>query len=248
MATGVVEATKPLGPAGEPGTCLVIMAHPDDAEFNVAGTVARWIRDGWRVIYAVCTDGSRGSNDANMPPSRMKPIRRAEQLKAGDILGVHTVVSLDYEDGTLQHTLELRRDLTRLIRRFTPTIVISRNPSMRFYGDYINHPDHRAAGEAALHAVFPSSGTRFIFPELLEEGLEPHRVRELFLYGSPDSDVWVDITETVDLKIAALKAHRSQVRADRAEAWIRARAGAIGERFGVAYAEQFSRMTLVRES
>ena len=248
MATGVVEATKPLGPDGEPGTCLVIMAHPDDAEFNVAGTVARWIRDGWRVIYVVCTDGSRGSNDAHMPPSRMKPIRHAEQLKAADILGVHTVVSLDYEDGTLQPTLELRRDLTRLIRRFKPTIVISRDPSVHFYGDYINHPDHRATGEAALYAVFPSAGTRFIFPELLEEGLEPHRVRELFLYGSPEPDVWVDITETVDLKIAALKAHRSQVRADRAEAWIRARAGDIGKRFGVAYAEQFNRMILVRES
>jgi len=247
MATGIVEATKPLGPDGEPGTCLVITAHPDDAEINVAGTVARWIRDGWRVISVVCTDGSRGSNDELMPPSRMKPIRQAEQLEAADILGVHKVISLDYEDGTLQPTLQLRRDLTRLIRRFKPAIVICQDPGVRFYSDYINHPDHRAAAEAAVHAVFPSAGTRFIFPELLEEGLEPHRVRELFLYGSLEPNAWVDITETVELKIAALMAHDSQVGGHLAEAWLRARAGDIGKRYGVAYAEQFSRMTLVRD-
>jgi len=247
MATGVVEATKPLGPDGEPGTCLVIMAHPDDAEFTVAGTVARWTRDGWQVVYVVCTDGSRGSNDAQTPPTRMKPVRYAEQLDAANTLGVQTVVFLDYEDGTLEPTLELRRDLTRLIRRFKPQIVISQDPTVRFFrSDYINHPDHRAAGAAALYAVFPSAGTRFIFPELLEEGLEPHEVRELFLFGSQNPDVWVDITETVDLKIAALKAHRSQVGEDLAE-WVRAKNSEIGKRYDVACAEEFRRMTIIWE-
>jgi LmbE family N-acetylglucosaminyl deacetylase len=199
-------------------------------------------------VYVICTDGSRGSNDAHMAPSRMKPIRHAEQTKAAHILGVQTVVLLDYEDGTLEPTLELRRDLTRLIRRFKPEIVISADPTLRFrHNNHINHPDHRAAGEAALYAVFPSAETRFVFPELLEEGLEPHRVLKLFLFASADPDTWVDITETVDLKVAALKAHQSQVREDLAEAWIRARSGAIGKRYGVTCAEEFKVLTLVRE-
>ncbi|MGC8788036.1 MAG: PIG-L deacetylase family protein, partial [Anaerolineae bacterium] len=176
-------------------TRMVITAHPDDAEFTVAGTVARWVKEGWPVVYVICTDGSRGSNDPGMPPERMSPIRHAEQLEAAHILGVQTVVFLDYEDGTLQPTLELRRDLTRLIRRYKPDIVICSDPTRYFHRDmYVNHPDHRAAGEAALYAIFPSAVTRFIFPELLEEGLEPHKVGEIYLYGSAEPNIWIDIT------------------------------------------------------
>jgi len=233
----------------KPNTYMVIVAHPDDAEFTVAGTVRKWVEEGSQVIYVVCTDGSRGSNDPQMPPVRMKPVRHAEQREAARILGVQEVVFLDYEDGTLQPTLELRRDLTRVIRRYKPDIVICQDPTLYFYGNnYINHPDHRAAGEAALYAIFPSAGTRFIFPELLKEGLEPHQVREVYLYGSSDPNFWIDITGTIDVKIAALKAHRSQVAPDYAEWRLRAWNGEVGKRHGVPYAEEFKRMILFSDT
>lgn len=226
-------------------TRMVITAHPDDAEFTVAGTVARWAKEGYAVIYVICTDGSRGSNEPDMPPERMAPIRHAEQLEAARILGVQAVIFLDYEDGTLQPSLELRRDLTRLIRRYKPDIVICSDPTRYFHRDmYVNHPDHRAAGEAALYAIFPSAVTRFIFPELLEEGLEPHKVGEIYLYGSTEPNTWVDITETIELKVAALKAHRSQVDPDYAEIRIREWNGQVGRQYGVPYAEEFRRIIL----
>jgi len=244
MATQI-EETQPTSSNGEPSTRMVIMAHPDDSEFTVAGTVARWVKEGSQIVYVVCTDGSRGSNDPQMPPERMAPIRRAEQLEAARILGVQTVIFLDYEDGTLQSTLELRRDLTRLIRRYKPDIVICSDPSRRFHRNvYINHPDHRAAGEAALYAVFPSAVTRFVFPELLEEGLEPHKVEEIYLYGSTEPDICVDITETIELKIAALKAHRSQIKPDYADTRLREWNAEVGRRYGVPYAEEFRRIIL----
>ena len=151
---------------------VVITAHPDDAEFTVGGTVARWAREGKTVIYVICTDGSRGSNDPKVRPEHLVAIRRAEQEAAARILGVEEIVFLGYEDGSLEPTLALRRDLTREIRRYRPDIVVCPDPTVRYYGDsYLNHPDHRAAGDAALDAAFPSAGTRYIFPELLAEGL-----------------------------------------------------------------------------
>jgi len=226
-------------------TRLVILAHPDDAEFTVAGTVARWVKEGSRVVYVVCTDGSRGSNAPGMPPERMKPIRHAEQQAAAGVLGVSEVIFLDYEDGTLTVSLELRRDLTRVIRRFRPDIVICSDPSSILRGNsYVNHPDHRAAGEAALYAIFPSACTRFIFRELLEEGLEPHKVHEIYLYGSPEPDTWVDISDTMKLKLEALKCHRSQVKPEYVDARLSTWNGELGRRYGVGYAEEFKRIIL----
>jgi LmbE family N-acetylglucosaminyl deacetylase len=226
-------------------TRLVIIAHPDDAEFTVAGTVARWVKEGCCVIYIVCTDGSRGSNEPDCPPTRMKPIRHAEQEEAARILGVEQVIFLDYEDGALEPTLDLRRNLTRLIRRFRPDVVICQDPSGFFRGStYVNHPDHRAAGEAAVYAVFPSACTRFIFPELLEEGLEPHKIKDLYLFGSPDADTWVDISETIELKLAALRAHRSQIKPEHADARLNTWNGELGRRHGVAFAEEFKKMII----
>lgn len=245
MATEEVVGAWPAGTPGEAGTRMVITAHPDDSEFSVAGTVARWIKEGWRVVYAICTDGSRGSNDPNMPPERMAPIRRAEQLEAARILGVQTVIFLDHEDGALQPTMELRRELTRLVRRYKPDIVISSDPTRYFHRNvYVNHPDHRAAGEAALYAIFPSAVTRFVFRELLDEGLEPHKVSEIYLSGAPEADTWVDISDTIDLKIAALKAHRSQIAPEHVDARIREWAGELGRKYGVPYAEEFRRIIL----
>jgi len=240
-----LEPASPEQPACEHNVRLVIIAHPDDAEFTCAGTVARWIKEGSTVVYVICTDGSRGSNDPDMPPEQIAPLRRAEQMEAARILGVTEVIFLNHEDGTLQPTLELRRELTRLIRRFKPDIVIAGDPTRFFHRNvYINHPDHRAAAEAAVYAIFPSAVTRFIFPELLHEGLEPHKVKEVFVYGSPEPDTWVDISGTVELKVAALRAHRSQVDPDYADQRTREWNGELGRKYGVAYAEEFRKIVL----
>ena len=230
----------------QPQRAMVIVAHPDDAEFTVAGTVARWVREGKEVIYVICTDGSRGSNDPNLELAALAAIRKAEQNAAARILGVKEVVYLDYEDGTLEPTLALRRDLTRAIRRHRPDIVVCSDPTTRYHGDdYLNHPDHRAAGDAALDAVFPSAGTRYIFSELLAEGLEPHQVRELYLHGHPSPNCWIDISDTIDLKIAALKQHDSQVGGwEGLDEGMRAWAQENGASQGLAYSESFKRMTL----
>ena len=225
---------------------MVITAHPDDAEFTVGGTVARWAREGKTVIYMICTDGSRGSNDPKVRPEHLVAIRRAEQEAAARILGVEEIVFLGYEDGSLEPTLALRRDLTREIRRYRPDIVVCPDPTVRYYGDsYLNHPDHRAAGDAALDAVFPSARTRYIFPELLAEGLEPHKVREVLIRGALSPNLWVDISDTIELKIAALKKHESQV--SRIQGWeerVRARAQQAAAGQDMTCAESFRRIIL----
>lgn len=234
------------GATEEAERVLVITAHPDDAEFTVAGTVAKWAREGKTVIYVICTDGSRGSNDPKVRPEQLVGIRRAEQEAAARILGVDEVVYMGYEDGTLEPALDLRRDLAREIRRYRPDIVVCPDPTVRYYGDgYLNHPDHRAAGDAALDAVFPSARTRYIFPELLADGLEPHKVREVYIRGSLSPNLWVDVSDTIELKIAALKKHESQV--GRLQGWEervrgRARDEATGQ--DMAYAESFRRIIL----
>jgi len=235
--TGLTEAIERV---------MVITAHPDDAEFTAAGAVAKWTREGVTVIYVICTDGSRGSNDPKVRPEHLVAIRRAEQEAAARILGVEEIVYLGYEDGSLQPTLALRRDITREIRRYRPDIVVCPDPTVRYYGDsYLNHPDHRAAGDAALDAVFPSARTRYIFPELLTEGLEPHKVREVYIRGSLSPNLWVDISDTMELKIAALKKHESQL--SRSQGWeerVRARAQQAAGGQDMTYAETFKRITL----
>ena len=229
----------------EIGRVMIITAHPDDAEFTAAGTVAKWTREGVAVIYVICTDGSRGSNDPEVKPEHLVAIRKAEQEAAARILGVEEIVYLDYEDGTLEPSLALRRDLTRQIRRYRPDIVVCPDPTVRYSDGYLNHPDHRAAGDAALDAVFPSARTRYIFPELLAEGLEPHKVREVYIRGAPSPNLWVDISDTIELKIAALRKHVSQVSSS--EGWeerVRARAQQAAEGQDMAYAESFKRIIL----
>jgi len=191
---------------------LVVMAHPDDAEFGAAGTVARWAKEGRQVTYLILTDGNRGSSDPAMTAERLAQIRHAEQRAAAMKLGVKDVFFLGYDDGSLQPTLDLRRQITRWIRRTKPDVVMAPDPTRRWTGQrYINHPDHRAAGDATLDAIIPGSDTRLVFPELLDEGLEPHQVKEIYLTGSNEPDAWVDISDTIDLKIEALREHKSQV-------------------------------------
>ncbi len=198
-----------------PASAMVVVAHPDDAEFMVAGTVAKWARRGAEVTYVVITKGDKGSEDPEMTPSRLTAIREAEQRAAGAVLGVRNFEFMGYEDGYLQHTLELRRDITRLIRKYRPEVVMCFDPTSRFISDfYPNHPDHRASGDATVDAVFPSARDRLTFPELLTDGLQPHKVKQLWLGNAGQPNTWVDIAETLDLKRQALLKHPSQLAED----------------------------------
>jgi LmbE family N-acetylglucosaminyl deacetylase len=198
-----------------PARVMSIHAHPDDQEFTVGGTLAKWARAGSEIVTVCLTSGAAGSNEstpADMTPDKLVPIRQEEQRAACRALGIQDVVFLDYEDGRLEPTLALRRDVTRLIRRYRPEAVVCGDPTMRFYGNrYLNHPDHRVAADVALDAVFPSAGTRFIFPELLDEGWAPHKVARVFVHGAERPDTFIDVAATLEAKLAALREHRSQL-------------------------------------
>lgn len=195
---------------------LVIVAHPDDIEFGMAGTIASWTDAGIAVTFCLVTDGAAGSNDPKTIREELIETRRREQTEAAAIMGVTDVRFLGYADGTLQPTLELRRDLTRMIREVKPQRVVLMDPTTilvqgPFPFDYINHPDHRASGEAALYAVFPSAETRPIFPELLADGFEPHHVNEVWMTIALQNNHYVDIASTYERKRAALLCHKSQL-------------------------------------
>lgn len=227
---------------------LGIFAHPDDAEFTVAGSAALWASQGAQITYLVVTNVGAGSNDPAQSLDELVRIRQAEQTAACAVLGVQEVLFLDYPDGVLEPTLDLRRTLTRVIRRLKPDRVICDDPSVMFHGNsYINHPDHRAAAEAALYAVSPSAPTRPIFPELLSEGLEPHQVKELYMTSDAvHVNTYVDISSTLERKIAALRCHKSQVDPGAGQ-WLRDWAAEAGQAAGLAHAEAFRVMKLVAD-
>lgn len=227
-----------------PASAMVVVAHPDDAEFLCAGTIAKWTAAGCEATYVVVTRGDKGSEDREMTPSRLAEIREAEQRAAGEILGVRNYRFMGYPDGYLQATLGLRRDITRLIRHYRPEVVICFDPTARYLGDsYLNHPDHRASGDATLDAVFPSARDHLTFPELLSDGLEPHKVREVWLGGAAEPNAWVDITATFETKRAALAAHPSQLGPEVVEfAAGMSREMAQGQPFE--YAEAYRRMII----
>lgn len=217
---------------------MVLFAHPDDAEYMCGGTVAAWVRDGTEVHYVCLTDGSAGSNGVGVTREQLRPIREAEQRAAAAVLGVASVTFLGYLDGQLEVTLNSRRDVAREVRRLSPDVIIASDPSRLWFGaGYINHADHRAAGELALCAVMPDAPTRLQFPELLDEGLEPFEVPNLWL-AAYETDTYVDIGKTIDQKLAALACHVSQKGAE-SERWVRQRAEEIGEQGGFEYAEGF---------
>jgi LmbE family N-acetylglucosaminyl deacetylase len=246
-------AAKPKGPHSlDPllRKILCISAHPDDNEFTIAGSVAAWAREGRSVVFCLVTSGGAGTNEHTPRNDGLVPVRERECHDAARILGVDDVVFLGYQDGAVEPTLGLRRDLTRVIRRHKPDVVVCTDPTVRWYGnEYLNHPDHRAVGTAALDAVFPSAETRSIFPELLAEALEPHKVREVWLSGAVPPDTWVDIGDTLDVKCAALRAHASQVGpGDWVEKLLREWAAREGKRAGVLYAESYRRLVLWRSA
>jgi LmbE family N-acetylglucosaminyl deacetylase len=228
-----------------PERAMIIYAHPDDIEFGVAGTAALWAKNGSEVTYVVITDGNVGSHETGMTAEKLAEIRRAEQTAAAKTAGA-SCIYLGYHDGLLQPTLELRKKLVRLIRRHKPNVVICGDPTLFFPSDtYINHPDHRAAAQAALDAVFPAAEMPLLYPDLDEEGLDPHKVNYVYI-SRPVSgpNYYVDITETIDVKIEALRQHASQLGewdpTERLKKWN----SETGKQVGFQYAEAFRRITL----
>jgi LmbE family N-acetylglucosaminyl deacetylase len=190
---------------------LAITAHPDDVDFSAAGTVARWTEAGLEVVYCIVTDGDAGGFDEDFPRAEMPALRRAEQVAAAKCVGVHDVRFLGYPDGRVEATLDLRRDLARVIRQVRPDRVLSPSPERSYVRIGIGHPDHRAVGAAALDAVYPDARNPFAFPELRErESLAAWTVREVWIAGGPDPNHYVDVTGTYRRKLAALRAHESQ--------------------------------------
>ena len=227
-----------------PERVLVVVAHADDIEFGMAGTVARWTDGGAQVTYCIVTDNSSGSNDPAVQKADLIATRQQEQLASAAAVGVTDVRFLGYPDGMLTASLELRRDLTRLIREIRPDIVACQDPSIVFVEDfYINHPDHRAAGEAAVYATFPSAETRPIFPELLAEGYEPHKVRYLYMMLTEKPTLWVDVSATHERKLNALRCHASQLNEEAVE-MVRQWDAEAGKAQDMAFAEIFRVMQL----
>jgi len=189
---------------------LVVTAHPDDVDFGAAGTVASWTDQGIEVVYCIITDGEAGGSDRTVSRADVAALRREEQTAAAKVLGVTEIHFLGHSDGRLQPTLELRRDISRIIRLVRPGRVLTQSPERNFQRIYASHPDHLAAGEAALCAVYPDARNPFSFPELLDEGLEPWAVPEVWMMVGNAHTAWVDITDTFDRKVDALRAHTSQ--------------------------------------
>jgi LmbE family N-acetylglucosaminyl deacetylase len=228
---------------------LGVFAHPDDPEFGAGGTFAKLAQDGARVTYVVCTDGAQGGEDPKQKDSELAMIREREQKAAARVLGVKKVEFLRHKDGHLAHDLTLRRDIVRMIRKYKPDLVITHFPG-RVLDAPIggSHPDHLAVGEATLAAVYPDARNPRAFRTLLKEGLEPHTVSEVWIPYWTMGDHFVDITKTLDLKLAALKKHKSQV-AKPGQEWdyesaLRKRHSTIGKKGGFRYAESFKRIKI----
>jgi LmbE family N-acetylglucosaminyl deacetylase len=212
------------GAGDVPDRILTVTAHPDDVDFGVAGSVAAWTAAGAQVTYCVVTDGEAGGFDPSVPRSEIPAIRRAEQAAAAAEVGVKDLIWLGYPDGRLEASLDLRRDLARVIRLVRPERVVCQSPDRIWDRVFASHPDHLAAGEATVCAVYPDARNRFAFPELAAEGLEPHTVSEVWLMAAPGgANVYVDVTDTFEAKVAALRAHVSQEtdRGGQLEAWLR---------------------------
>jgi LmbE family N-acetylglucosaminyl deacetylase len=198
-----------------PKRALVIAAHPDDADFGAAGTAHLWSKDGWEFYYLVCTDGSKGSDDPSLTPADLVRLRRDEQREAAKLLGVKDVFFLDNVDGELAPDRSFLGDVVRYIREIRPYAVFTHDPEAIIVRDsFVNHADHRATGMIAIDAVYPAARDRLNFPEHIEAGLEPHKVREVYIWGSERANYSVDITDVIETKAQALLLHRTQFEED----------------------------------
>ncbi len=229
----------------KPVQVMVVTPHPDDAEFGVAGTVARWTGEGKDVIYVVCTNGDKGTTDPNMKPEELAKIREKEQLAAAKLLGVREVIFLRYPDQTLEDTPEFRKEIVRLIRMYKPETVVTAD----LYRRYLWHRDHRITSQVTLDAIFPYARDMLSYPDLLEQGLQPHKVKEVLLWGAEEPNYRSNITDTFDIKIAALRCHKSQVvnnPSSEMEGWLRERAKNMAKGEDYELAEAFHRLEIWR--
>ena len=223
---------------------LVITPHPDDAEFGVAGTVVKWVAEGKEVVYVVCTNGDKGTSDPNMKPEELVRIREKEQMEALELLGVKNVVFLRYPDQSLEDTPEFRKEIVRLIRMYQPETVVTADP----YRRYIWHRDHRITGQVTLDAIFPYARDSLSYPDLLEQGLHPHKVKEALFWATEDPNYRFNITDTFDIKVAALRCHKSQVGdslSPQMSEWLRRRAKEMAEGEDFELAEAFHRVEIL---
>ena len=246
MTTPEVSATVPAH-EDRPARALVIVAHPDDADFGIAGTMARWIRAGTVARMVCCTSGDAGADDATLDPLELARRREAEQRAAAEIIGYEAVDFLHRPDGALENDLALREQLVRIIRQFRPDAVLAMDPTVIIHDDgYVQHVDHRNAGLAAVDAVYPAARNAMAFPHLATvEGLAPCDVNLIYLFFADKANAWVDISDTIEVKLAALRAHVSQIREpDKLEERIRGWAAEGGKVIGTAAAESFRRLSL----
>jgi LmbE family N-acetylglucosaminyl deacetylase len=203
-----------------PADVMVIFAHPDDAEFGAAGTIAKWIKTGRRIIYVACTSGEKGTTDPELSPEHLAEIRENEQQTAASLLGVAETLFLRHPDQGLEDTPGFRKEIVRLLRAYRPKIVVTSDP----YKRYIWHRDHRILGQVVLDAVFPFARDHLAYPDMLDQGLLPHKVKEILFWGAEDINYYIDITENFDLKLAALCCHKSQAKEwkfSNTEKWLR---------------------------
>jgi len=222
---------------------LVISAHPDDAEFGAAGTVAGWTRQGKSVVYVICTSGEKGTADRSAKPDEVARLREAEQQAAGKVLGVRQVEFLRYPDQGLEDTPELRKHIVQIIRTWRPHTVVTSDP----YRRYLWHRDHRMIGRVVVDALYPYARDHLAYPDLIESGLEPHKVKEALFWGADDVNHRVDITATFDAKVAALRCHASQVETmgfEDLEKWLRKRCRKMASSEAFELAEAFHRLVL----
>ncbi len=228
---------------------LAVCAHPDDMEFGASGTIAKWVKEGATAYYIILTDGTKGSEDMGITTEQLKEIRHSEQENAAKVLGVKRVFLLDYVDGELQNTPEVRRWVVRIIRQVKADVVICQDPSFMYDADrgYINHPDHRTAGQIAMEAVFPFARNSRTFPELLGEGLEPHKVSDVLITTFGKANFFVDISDSIEQKLDALACHKSQQEDPAAtRVFVTEWAKRAGENHGFKFAEGFTKISIER--
>ncbi len=228
----------------EPGPVLVVTPHPDDAESQAGGTIARWAGEGRKVVLVVCTNGDKGTGDRSIAPEELVKTREKEQLESAKVLGLADVVFLRQPDQGLEDTSEFREKIVRQVRLHKPQTLVTVDPNR----SYLRHRDHYFAGRVALDAVFPYARDHLAYPEHLAEGLEPHNVTEVYLWGAEEPDTFVDVTDTFDVKFRALHCHASQVGppTEEREQRMRARLAEAGEKIGAELAERFKRIEIWR--
>ncbi len=230
-----------------PERALVVTPHPDDAEIGCGGTVAGWIAQGAKVYYVLCTNGDKGTSDPDLTSERLAEIREREQAEAAEVLGIEEVVYLRYPDGALEDCAEFRGKLVHAIRKYKPDVVLATDPHRRSF--YL-HRDHRMVGMVTMDAVFPYARDRLHFPEhITEDGLDTHKVGDVLFWGTEEPDTYIDITDTIELKIESLEKHASQVSSDGDASvgdFVKANARRIGQRANMPYAEAFRRVNIRR--